>query len=254
MESGAGILPEGLLDSLTELTVAFEMFRGCNNLGYYWYYNPLSNGGQNDFIPVTLFQKLTKLQNITGIFNYIGQGTFGNYSSGYSYGAPIRKDLFKNTQIVTADYAFYKWNRVNIEPDLFGHIKDTLASAEGIFTECNWCTPGTGWNSVRGGFTSDLAAIFPESSYPLITNLIAAFAPTSRGEDSRWSFNGGIEGSGSYPQVKLDIAAFIAKFPNCKAGSAPGGGDGRTGAFKNLQDNCDGWDTVAAIDGGIWTN
>jgi hypothetical protein len=77
----------------------------------------------------------------------------------------------------------------------------------------------------------------------------------SRDKDqSALSFNGDIEGCGNHPKVKLDIAAFIAKFPNCKAGSAPGGGDGRTGAFKNLQNNCDNWDTVAAIDGGIWTD
>jgi hypothetical protein len=250
MESGVRFLPEGLLDSLTELSVAFEMFRACSRLGYYWYDNPMSNYGQNEFIPVTLFQKLTKLQNITGIFNWTGQGFFGNWPSGYSYGAPVRKDLFRNTQIVTADYAFYKWNRINIEPDVFGHIKNTLASAEGVFAECNWCTPGIGWGTVRDGFTGDLNEIFPDTDYPSINNLIAAFAPT----DATLSFNGTIEVSGAHPQVKLDIAAFTAKFPNCKAGSASEGRDGRAGAFKNLQDNCDNWDTVAAIDGGIWTD
>jgi hypothetical protein len=252
-DSGVRFIPEGFLNSLTGLTSAFEMFRACGKLGYDWYNNPLSDNGANDFIPVSLFHKCTKLQNITGIFNWIGQGWFGSYATGHSYKAPVRRDLFKNTKIVMADFAFYKWNRINIEPDVFGHIKDTLQSAEGIFNECNECAPTTGYGTVRAGFTNDLGAIFPEDSYPLITNLIVAFAPSNPDNGAILSFSGGWT-SGTHSQVKLDLAAFIAKFPNCKAGSAHGGGDGRTGAFKNLENNCDNWDTVAAIDDGIWVN
>jgi hypothetical protein len=57
----------------------------------------------------------------------------------------------------------------------------------------------------------------------------------------------------SYTHRKDDFDTIFEnrQFNFRKAGSAPDGGDGRRSAFKNLQDNCDAWDTVAAIDGDM---
>jgi hypothetical protein len=251
MDSGISFIPAGFLDTLTNLRIAFEMFRACGRLGNYWYHNPLSNGGANDFIPVDLFWNLSQLRNITGIFNWIGQGNFGNYPSGHSYKPVVRKDLFKYTVIETADFAFYKWNRANLEPDVFGHIKNTLVSVEGVFSGWNNAGNTTSYGAVRAGTTQDLADVFPDSVYPLLTNLIGAFSPEG---DGSASFNSDLRFAGIDPWERLDLLAFVGKFPNCTAGSAFGDRDGRRGAFKNLQVNCDHWDDVAAIDDGIWTD
>jgi hypothetical protein len=253
MNSGTRFIPEGFMNTLTKLITAFEMFRSCHKLGHGWYNDPLSNSGTIDFIPVSLFHKCTKLENITGIFNDIStDGWFGTGPYNYGFKPVVRKDLFKNTKIVTADFAFYKWNRANLEPDVFYWIKNTLVSLEGIFFEWNEARNALSYGQTNPGTTMDLAEVFPDSEYLLIRNLINAFAPSPVGEGKE-SFNADLSPI-EIPWVKLDLAAFVAKFPNCKAGSAFGDRDGRTGAFRNLENNCDNWDTVEAIDGGVWVN
>ena len=246
--SGMTEIPEGFMDSLTNLSKAFEFFKQ----------NPLGANRTpeniDSYIPVTLLHKLTKLTDITGLFNACID-THGNYPSGYSLKPTIKKDFFKNTKIRIMDYAFGKWNRVVFEPDVFGHIKDTLESMEGVFHQCNQTNNQTGWGGIKPGTTNDLQEIFPAESYPNVKNMIGAFSPFG---DNNPSFNTQAV-AGIAPPPKLNLPAFITKFPNAKSGSIPNinhkwGTDGRRSAFGNLQNVCDGWDTVAAIDDGIWTS
>ena len=239
-------IPEGFLDSFSSCAVLFEFFRQC----------PLGANRTPEtidtYIPSSLLWKMVNLRNITGLFNACID-FHGSYPSGYSLKPTVKADWFKNTVIATADYAFYNWNRANVEPDLFRHIKGTLKSIEGIF--CNWNQAGTAINygTIKAGATNDLAQVFPDSSYPGIINMKRAFQPAAPGvADGSWNGHPG-GGSEINVQVKLDLAAFIAKFPACNATSA-GGEDGRGSAFGNLTDNCENWEQVAAVDDGIWTN
>lgn len=246
MGCGTTEIPEGFLDSLSYLTSAFEMFRQCMKLG-------INRTPENidNYIPVTLLHKCINLKNITGMFNAC-LDNHGNYPSWYSLKPTIKKEFFRYTKIEIADYAFNKWNRFNVEPDLFYYIKGTLKSIEGIFFASNQCQNSIAYMTLKPGTTMNLSEIFPDSTYPNITNMIGAFSPQVISGNS-YGFNS--DPGGAMQQVKLDIQSFISKFPNCKSGSANSiwGTDGRRSAFGNLQNSCDNWDNVTSIDNGIWS-
>jgi hypothetical protein len=249
MGNGLIKIPEGLFDTFSNCTKLFETFRWCPNLGNGWY----QKFGDTEFIPTTLFQNMHELSDIEGIFNYIGQGYFGHYESGYNYLLKIKRDLFKNTKISRMRYAFNKCNRVIFENDTFGWIKNYLSNMEGAFNQENTVMPFSAYETLIQGFTNDLASIFPDATYPAITNLISAFCPFPG--TNTYSFNGNNQDAGG-TRVLLDALAFVSKFPNCGANSTESsfGTDGRKSAIGNLSENCTNWGTVSAIDEGIWTN
>jgi hypothetical protein len=235
MKSGIEAINEGFLDSLTHLTSVFEMFRNCSNLGYQWcnkYGLPQDDENWKveltPFIPTSLFWNCPDINNFTGVFNYIANGIFGNYWSGYNFMAKLPRDLFKyNTaNNIILDYAFNKWNRAICESDLFGHIKDRIISMEGIFF---------GWNlqdyhrwadvaDLPENWVIDLAQIFPDNTYPGITNIVGAFevdnSNDNAGTDLGFNADKVMTWTTSYGDgrsVQLDAKAFLDKFPNANA-------------------------------------
>ncbi|PUB28104.1 hypothetical protein C8J95_10848 [Elizabethkingia sp. YR214] len=253
------ILP-GFLDSFADLESVWECFKN-SKLGK-GYYNDLNAGAYpdmainatNDFIPVSLFWKNPKLKNISHCFNYIGEGWFGNLSSGYLAYHVIRRELFWNGKSVgntagtieNAFYAFAKNNRILCEPNLLKHTPN-MKHIGGIFTQTNQTQHTVGWatmipvaasetaiyqfaenageytaTAVAGkGLTFDLRVMFPEASYPSILTLNGAFTVAATG--GNYGFNHSIDYTPNGVAAKLDLglsaADFLSKFPNSKAGS-----------------------------------
>ncbi|WP_073552131.1 MULTISPECIES: PKD domain-containing protein [Elizabethkingia] len=254
------ILP-GFLDSFFELETVWECFKN-SKLGK-GNYNGIDAGvymsqaveGTNDFIPVSLFWKNPKLKDISHCFNYIGEGWFGNCTSGYLAFHSIRRELFWNGKslgntagtIERAFYTFAKNNRILCEPNLLKHAPN-MTHLGGIFTQTNHTNHAVSWggivpiaydensviqfnedstyNAVPGkGLTYDLRVIFPASSYPNILTLNGAFTTAAVG--GTYGFNHYLDyGPNGWSHMKLDLSFsatdFLAKFPNAKAGSVDG--------------------------------
>lgn len=253
------ILP-GFLDSFSELVSVFECFKN-SKLGKN-HYNAINAGqypamavdGTNDFIPVSLFWNNPKLKNISHAFNYIGEGWFGNLSSGYLAYFVIRRELLWNGKsagnsagtIEQAFYAFAKCNRIMCEPNLLKH-SPAMVHLGGLFTQTNQMQHAVAWGImipvaarethiykfavndghysaievVGKGLTFDLRVMFPEVSYPLIKSLTGAFTVSSRGDTI--GFQHKIDYTPNGLPAKLDLrlhgANFLTKFPNAKVGS-----------------------------------
>ncbi|WP_336833560.1 PEGA domain-containing protein [Sphingobacterium siyangense] len=253
------ILP-GFLDSLTELVSVFECFKNSKlGKGYYsgvdaGQYPTMAVQGSNDFVPVSLFWKNPKLKDISHVFNYIGEGWFGNLSSGYLAYFVIRRELFWNGKtagnlngtIQSAFYAFGKCNRVLCEPNILKHAPN-MVYLGGIFTQTNQMQHPVGWATmvpvaasetevyrfsenngnytavpVAGkGLTFDLRLMFPDISYPKVTCISGAFTVAATG--STMGFQHQIDYTTNGQVAKLDLSMsgtdFLSKFPNAKAGS-----------------------------------
>ncbi|TDS17647.1 PEGA domain-containing protein [Sphingobacterium paludis] len=253
------ILP-GFLDSLTELQSVFECFKN-SKLGK-GYYNGVDAGqfptiavqGSDDFVPVSLFWNNAKLTDISHAFNYIGEGWFGNLSSGYLAYFIIRSEIFWNGKtsgnaqgtIVSAFYAFGKCNRILCEPNILKHAP-AMVYIGGMFTQTNTTQHAVGWGTmipvaasestvyqfsenagnytavaVPGkGLTFDLSVMFPEAAYPKITCISGAFTAAATGDGI--GFQHPIDYTPNGLPAKLDLsisgADFLAKFPNANAGS-----------------------------------
>lgn len=253
------ILP-GFLDSFADLVSVFECFKN-SKLGK-GHYNAINAGqypaiavdGSNDFVPVSLFWKNPKLKDISHVFNYIGEGWFGNLSSGYLAYFIVRRELLWNGKSVgnaagtieNAFYAFAKSNRVLCEPNLLKHAPN-MVHLGGLFTQTNQTQHAVGWGTmiavaanetqvyrfadtggnytataVAGkGLTFDLRVIFPDASYPSVKTLSGAFTTAATG--GNMGFQHKIDYTPNGLPVKLDLsmngADFLAKFPNAKAGS-----------------------------------
>ena len=251
------ILP-GFLDSFFNLETVWECFKN-SKLGK-GNYNGIDAGvymsqaveGTNDFIPVSLFWKNPKLKDISHCFNYIGEGWFGNCTSGYLAFHSIRRELFWNGKslgnsagtIENAFYAFAKNNRILCEPNLLKHAPN-MKHLGGIFTQTNHTNHAVSWggivpiaydennviqfnqdstyNAVPGkGLTYDLRVMFPASSYPNILTLNGAFTTAAVG--GTYGFNHYMDyGPNGWNHMKLDLSFsatdFLTKFPNAKAGS-----------------------------------
>jgi len=214
------ILP-GFLDSFADLESVFECFKNSKlGRGHFngiaaWDYNiPMAVNATNDFIPVSLFWKNPKLQDISHVFNYIGEGWFGNLSSGYLAMYIVRRELFWNGKSVgntagtirKAFYAFAKCNRVICEPNLLKHAPEMIHLG-GIFTQTNHTNHALSWGGILPvaasetevyhfsenggiynatvvsgkGLTFDLNVIFPAESYPNVLTLNGAFTAAAIG-------------------------------------------------------------------------
>ncbi|MEN5132560.1 hypothetical protein [Elizabethkingia anophelis] len=285
------ILP-GFLDSFFNLETVFECFKNSKlGKGHYqdvypWdYRDKHSIDSSYDFIPVSLFWKNPKLKDVSHCFNYIGEGRFGNLTSGYDAYHLVRRELFWNGKslgntkgtIENAFYMFAKNNRILCEANILKYAPE-MRHIGGMFTQTNLVSHAISWGgmipiaknettSIRSydggqpfevegnGLTYDLNVMFPEASYPKILTLNGAF--TVAATSSSYGFNHQIDYNGSANPVVIDQsfngAAFLAKFPNAKAGSVDsyaqmilgqsGGSetdkaDGRNGVFFMLdQDN-----------------
>lgn len=253
------ILP-GFLDSFSELVSVFECFKNSKlGKGYYngitaGNYIPMAVNGTNDFIPVSLFWKNPKLTDISHVFNYIGEGWFGNLTSNYLAFFVVRRELFWNGKLVgnvtgtikNAFYAFAKSNRMISEPNLLKYALD-MVHLGGLFTQTNHTNHALSWGgmlpvaasetevyqfsdsggnytavAVNGkGLTFDLNVMFPNTSYPKVLTLNGAFTTAATG--ATFGFNHKIDYTANGVPAKLDQTlngtAFLAKFPNAKAGS-----------------------------------
>lgn len=258
--SGIIEIPIGFFDFLPNLETVWECFK-YSKLGNAHYsgvnagsYPDMAVNGNNDFIPVSLFWKNPKLKDISHCFNYIGDGYFGNLSSGYLAYLVVRREFFWNGKdagnasgtIESAFYAFAKCNRVICEPNLLKHAPNMIHIG-GLFTQTNQTMHPVGWATmipvaasetevyqfaesggnytatpVTGkGLTFDLNVIFPASSYPNIKTLTGAFTVAATG--GNYGFNHAIDYTPNGVPAKLDTSLngtdFLAKFPNAKADS-----------------------------------
>ncbi|MCL1676506.1 PKD domain-containing protein [Elizabethkingia meningoseptica] len=253
------ILP-GFLDSLFNLETVFECFKN-SKLGkryydgvYPWDYRDMhSIDPAYDFIPVSLFWKNPKLKDVSHCFNYIGEGRFGNLTSGYDAYNVVRRELFWNGKslgntkgtIENAFYMFAKNNRILFEANILKYAPE-MKHIGGIFAQTNMTSHAISWGgmipiaknettSIRSydggqpvevegnGLTYDLNVMFPDASYPKILTLNGAFTiAVANGS----GFNHDINYSWAASPVTIDqsfnSATFLAKFPNAKAGSVDG--------------------------------
>ncbi|CAM3717139.1 hypothetical protein ELOC111193_17700 [Elizabethkingia occulta] len=251
------ILP-GFLDSLFNLETVFECFKNSKlGKGYYqdvypWdYRDKHSIDSSYDFIPVSLFWKNPKLKDVSHCFNYIGEGWFGNLTSGYLAYNIVRRELFWNGKslgntkgtIENAFYMFAKNNRILCEANILKYAPE-MKHIGGMFTQTNQVSHAISWGgmipiaknettSIRSydggqpvevegnGLTYDLNVMFPDTSYPKILTLNGAF--TVAATSDTYGFNHHIDYNGSANPVVIDQslngAAFLAKFPNAKSGS-----------------------------------
>lgn len=253
------ILP-GFLDSFTELVSVFECFKNSKlGKGYYnginaGQYTTMAVQGSNDFVPVSLFWKNPKLKDISHVFNYIGEGWFGNLSSGYLAYFTIRRELLWNGKttgnqsgtIESAFYAFGKCNRVLCEPNILKHAPN-MVYLGGLFTQTNQMQHPVGWGTmipvaaseseiyqfavsdgnytatpIAGkGLTFDLKLMFPAASYPKIKCISGAFTVAATG--NTMGFQHKIDYTPNGQVAKLDLSMngsdFLSKFPNAKEGS-----------------------------------
>ncbi|MYY44008.1 hypothetical protein [Elizabethkingia anophelis] len=253
------ILP-GFLDSFFNLERVFECFKNSKlGKGYYnnvypWdYRDKHSIDSSYDFIPVSLFWKNPKLKDVSHCFNYIGEGWFGNLTSGYLAYNIVRRELFWNGKsfgntkgtIENAFYMFAKNNRILCEANILKYAPE-MKHIGGMFTQTNQVTHAISWGgmipialndttSLRSydggqpvevdgnGLTYDLNVMFPAESYPNILTLNGAFTNAVANGDG---FNHYIDYNGSANPVVIDQSfsgvAFLAKFPNATAGSVDG--------------------------------
>ncbi|KUY30949.1 hypothetical protein [Elizabethkingia ursingii] len=253
------ILP-GFLDSFFNLETVFECFKNSKlGKGYYnnvypWdYRDKHSIDSSYDFIPVSLFWKNPKLKDVSHCFNYIGEGWFGNLTSGYLAYNIVRRELFWNGKsfgntkgtIENAFYMFAKNNRILCEANILKYAPE-MKHIGGMFTQTNQVTHAISWGgmipiaindttSLRSydggqpvevdgnGLTYDLNVMFPAESYPNILTLNGAFTNAVANGDG---FNHYIDYNGSANPVVIDQsfsgAAFLAKFPNATTGSVDG--------------------------------
>ncbi|HIB8182270.1 hypothetical protein J2O02_11895 [Elizabethkingia anophelis] len=251
------ILP-GFLDSFFNLETVFECFKNSKlGKGFYqdvypWdYRDKHSIDSSYDFIPVSLFWKNPKLKDVSHCFNYIGEGWFGNLTSGYNAYNIVRRELFWNGKslgntkgtIENAFYMFAKNNRILCEANILKYAPE-MKHIGGMFTQTNLVSHAISWGgmipiaknettSIRSydggqpvevegnGLTYDLNVMFPEASYPKILTLNGAFTVAATADT--YGFNHRIDYNGSANPVVIDQsfngAAFLAKFPNAKAGS-----------------------------------
>ncbi|MDV3661062.1 hypothetical protein CMU70_11390 [Elizabethkingia anophelis] len=251
------ILP-GFLDSFFNLETVFECFKNSKlGKGYYnnvypWdYRDKHSIDSAYDFIPVSLFWKNPKLKDVSHCFNYIGEGWFGNLTSGYLAYNIVRRELFWNGKsfgntkgtIENAFYMFAKNNRILCEANILKYAPE-MKHIGGMFTQTNQVSHAISWGgmipialndttSLRSydggqpvevdgnGLTYDLNVMFPAESYPNILTLNGAFTVAAIADT--YGFNHYIDYNGSANPVVIDQsfsgAAFLAKFPNATAGS-----------------------------------
>ncbi|OPC53542.1 PKD domain-containing protein [Elizabethkingia bruuniana] len=251
------ILP-GFLDSFFNLETVFECFKNSKlGKGFYqdvypWdYRDKHSIDSSYDFIPVSLFWKNPKLKDVSHCFNYIGDGWFGNLTSGYNAYNIVRRELFWNGKslgntkgtIENAFYMFAKNNRILCEANILKYAPE-MKHIGGMFTQTNQVSHAISWGgmipiaknettSIRSydggqpvevegnGLTYDLNVMFPEASYPKILTLNGAFTVAATADT--YGFNHRIDYNGSANPVVIDQsfngAAFLAKFPNAKVGS-----------------------------------
>ncbi|UIR55067.1 PEGA domain-containing protein [Sphingobacterium sp. SRCM116780] len=251
------ILP-GLLDSFADLVSVFECFKN-SKLGK-GYYNGITAGNYRDkhsinssydFIPVSLFWKNPKLKDVSHCFNYIGEGGFGNLTSGYLAFNIVRRELFWNGKSVgnatgtieNAFYLFAKNNRILCEANFLKYAPN-MKHIGGMFTQTNHVSHAISWGgmipiaknettSIRSndggqpfemagnGLTYDLNVMFPDASYPNILTLNGAFTAAATG--ATYGFNHDLNYTASASPVTINqsfnAADFLAKFPNAKAGS-----------------------------------
>jgi len=250
------LLP-GFLDSLFNLETVFECFKnsklgkGCYQDVYPWdYRDKHSIDPAYDFIPVSLFWKNPKLKDVSHCFNYIGEGWFGNLTSGYNAYNVVRRELFWNGKslgntkgtIENAFYMFAKNNKILCEANILKYAPE-MKHIGGMFTQTNQVIHAISWGgmipiaknettSIRSydggqpievegnGLTYDLNVMFPEASYPKILTLNGAFTNAVANGDG---FNHALDYSWAASPVTIDQsfngAAFLAKFPNATAGS-----------------------------------
>ncbi|MGM1430199.1 hypothetical protein ACS126_13140 [Sphingobacterium lactis] len=253
------ILP-GFLDSLVDLESVFECFKNSKlGKGHYngkdaGQYTVSAVDGSDDFVPVSLFWKNPKLRDISHVFNYIGEGWFGNLSSGYLAYFVVRRELLWNGKtsgnaagtIQNAFYSFAKCNRVLCEPNLLKHAP-SMVHIGGLFTQTNQTQHTVGWGTmiavsasenevyrfsenageytaqpVNGkGLTFDLRVMFPEASYPNIRTINGAFTAAVTGNNI--GFQHEIDYTPNGVPAKLDISMngvdFLSKFPNADTDS-----------------------------------
>ncbi|OPB94383.1 PKD domain-containing protein [Elizabethkingia ursingii] len=251
------ILP-GFLDSFFNLETVFECFKNSKlGKGFYqdvypWdYRDKHSIDSSYDFIPVSLFWKNPKLKDVSHCFNYIGEGWFGNLTSGYNAYNIVRRELFWNGKsfgntkgtIENAFYMFAKNNRILCEANILKYAPE-MKHIGGMFTQTNQVSHAISWGgmipiainettSIRSydggqptevegnGLTYDLNVMFPEASYPKILTLNGAFTVAATADT--YGFNHYIDYNGSANPVVIDQsfsgAVFLAKFPNATAGS-----------------------------------
>ncbi|UIR56363.1 hypothetical protein LZQ00_00710 [Sphingobacterium sp. SRCM116780] len=248
----------GFLDSFVNLTSVWEIFKN-SYLGFDYYkgidggaFRSSSVNGTDDFVPVSLFWKNKYLTDISHAFNFIGNGNFGNFTSGYNSFFVIRRELFWNGKdvgnangtIATALYTFGKCNRILFEPNIFKHVPN-ISIIGGMFTQTSFTSHPIAWatmipiarsestivtsvtaegvvNTGNGkGLTFDLNVIFP-NSYPSVTCMNGAFTCAADGVD--YGFNNPIDYvpngiAGMKFSQAFSGADFLAKFPNAKANS-----------------------------------
>ena len=248
----------GFLDSFADLETVWECFKysklgkGYYNDVYPWdYRDKHSIDSSYDFIPVSLFWKNPKLKDVSHCFNYIGEGWFGNLTSGYLAFNMVRRELFWNGKSVgnatgtieNAFYMFAKNNRVLCEANILKYAPN-MKHIGGMFTQTNHVSHAISWGGMipiaknettaihsndggqpfevtGNGLTYDLNVMFPAASYPNILTLNGAFTVAATG--GSYGFNHDLDYNGSASPVIIDqsfkATDFLTKFPNAKAGS-----------------------------------
>lgn len=174
----------------------------------------------------------------------LGVPTFWRRLTGDTVNDPHLHALIKKSDIVmpwfVGRYNENTHNRFMLEKDFFFYIKDTLQTLKGAFYQPNLTTTRLGgWGNYDPNYTVNLQEIFPDDSYPNITDMALAFPPVS--DTAAYGFNKDQAGGGGPAQQKLDAAVFIVKFPGVTTD------EGKQGALANMSANCDNYDAIPAI-------